>query len=209
MRKRLTYANVAATLALALAMSGGAYAAQRYLINSTRQISPKVLKKLRGARGPRGEVGELGPIGPQGEKGLTGPKGQRGEPGPQGISATSSLTSGSTESGDFEVGTAAGKPAESLQGVVSLPIPLSAPIESAKIEFTTTTAPTEHCAGPGSAAKGYLCIYAAATTNLTPAGVFDPESTTAGSGRYGFGTTWTVGSEGPARVYGTFSVQAP
>ena len=42
-RSRLTYANVAVTLALVLAMSGGAYAADRYLITSTKQIKPKVL----------------------------------------------------------------------------------------------------------------------------------------------------------------------
>ena len=54
MRKHLTYANVAATLALVFAMSGGALAAKHYLINSTKQINPKVLKKLRGAKGTTG-----------------------------------------------------------------------------------------------------------------------------------------------------------
>jgi hypothetical protein len=34
-RKRLTYANVAMTLALVFAMTGGAYAAKHYLITST------------------------------------------------------------------------------------------------------------------------------------------------------------------------------
>jgi hypothetical protein len=46
MRRRLNYANVTATLALFFAMSGGALAAKRYLINSTKQINPKVLKAL-------------------------------------------------------------------------------------------------------------------------------------------------------------------
>jgi hypothetical protein len=50
-QKRITYANVAATLALVFSMSGGALAATHYLINSTKQISPKVLKKLKGPRG--------------------------------------------------------------------------------------------------------------------------------------------------------------
>jgi hypothetical protein len=44
--KRFSYANVVATLALVLAMSGGALAASHYLITSTKQISPRVLKKL-------------------------------------------------------------------------------------------------------------------------------------------------------------------
>ena len=46
MRKYLTYANVTATLALIFAMSGGALAAKHYLVSSTSQISPKVLKSL-------------------------------------------------------------------------------------------------------------------------------------------------------------------
>jgi hypothetical protein len=46
MRRHLTYANVAATLALVFSMSGGALAAKHYLIDSTKQISPKVLKSL-------------------------------------------------------------------------------------------------------------------------------------------------------------------
>jgi len=69
-RTRLTYANVAATLALVFSMTGGALAAKHYLINSTRQINPKVLKKLKaklkgktGARGPAGAPGSEGPPG--------------------------------------------------------------------------------------------------------------------------------------------------
>jgi hypothetical protein len=50
-RIRLSYANVVATLALVLAMSGGAIAATHYLITSTKQISPRVLKKLKGFQG--------------------------------------------------------------------------------------------------------------------------------------------------------------
>ena len=60
-RKHLSYANVVATLALVFAMSGGALAAQHYLVNSTKQINPKVLKKLRGRPGARGGFGATGP----------------------------------------------------------------------------------------------------------------------------------------------------
>src|SRR5437870_10064689 len=46
-----------ATLALVFAMSGGALAAHHYLINSTKQISPKVLKKIEGGHGSTGAAG--------------------------------------------------------------------------------------------------------------------------------------------------------
>lgn len=78
MRKRLTYANVAATLALVFAMSGGALAANNYLISSTKQISPKVLKKLKGARGKTGATGANGAAGSPGAPGGTGKEGPRG-----------------------------------------------------------------------------------------------------------------------------------
>jgi hypothetical protein len=80
-RSHLTYANVAATLALLFAMAGGAVAATHYLITSTRQISPKVLKELKGAAGAPGPAGSRGT---NGANGTTGEKGERGEPGPEG-----------------------------------------------------------------------------------------------------------------------------
>jgi hypothetical protein len=81
MRRHLSYANVAATLALVFAMSGGALAANSYLINSTKQINPKVLKKLKGNAG---KSGKTGPAGATGATGATGPQGATGKEGPQG-----------------------------------------------------------------------------------------------------------------------------
>ncbi|HEX9482468.1 MAG TPA: hypothetical protein VF927_10235 [Solirubrobacteraceae bacterium] len=78
MRKRLTYANVTATLALVFSMTGGALAAKHYLINSTKQINPKVLKKLHGKAGPQGPRGTQGAQGTQGIQGSAGPEGQSG-----------------------------------------------------------------------------------------------------------------------------------
>jgi hypothetical protein len=68
-RRHLTYANITATLALVFAMSGGALAAKHYLITSTGQISPKVLKNLRHKAGPRGPTGAAGPAGKEGPSG--------------------------------------------------------------------------------------------------------------------------------------------
>jgi Collagen triple helix repeat (20 copies) len=87
-RRHLTYANVTATLALVFAMSGGALAAKHYLINSTKQISPKVLKALRGRTGKPGATGKEGPAGKEGAPGATGkegPRGPEGAPGPTGL----------------------------------------------------------------------------------------------------------------------------
>jgi hypothetical protein len=80
-RRRMTWANVAMTLALVFAMSGGAFAAKKYLITSTKQISPKALAQLKGAKGA---AGERGPQGPQGEKGANGSNGTNGTPGAKG-----------------------------------------------------------------------------------------------------------------------------
>jgi hypothetical protein len=74
-RRHLSYANVVATMALVFAMGGSAIAAKHYLITSTGQISPKVLKKLEarlahnlkpGAAGKQGATGKEGAVGKEG-----------------------------------------------------------------------------------------------------------------------------------------------
>ncbi|HEY5194652.1 MAG TPA: hypothetical protein VIJ39_12370 [Solirubrobacteraceae bacterium] len=126
--KRFTYANVALTLALVLTMSGGAYAASKYIITSTKQISPKVIKALEGKTGSKGQAGTPGPaglagskgetgaagakgdVGPVGEKGEAGPTGPQGPQGPQGHPGekgesgfTETLPSGKTETGEWSL----------------------------------------------------------------------------------------------------------
>jgi hypothetical protein len=87
-RKRFTYANVAMTLALVFAMSGGAFAAGKYLITSTKQIKPSVLASLKGAAGKTGPAGAAGPAGPQGPQGPAGNTGSNGANGTNGESVT-------------------------------------------------------------------------------------------------------------------------
>jgi len=72
------------TLALVFAMSGGALAAKHYLITSTKQISPKVLKKLKGNRGPAGKDGVNGVNGKDGVNGVNGKDGVNGVNGKDG-----------------------------------------------------------------------------------------------------------------------------
>jgi hypothetical protein len=93
LRRRFTYANVAMTLALVFAMSGGAYAAKHYLITSTKQISPKVLKALQGKAGPAGAAGAQGPAGPQGPAGANGKDGANGANGTNGANGKSVASS--------------------------------------------------------------------------------------------------------------------
>lgn len=82
-----------AFVALLIAMTGTAFGARQYLVTTTKQISPRVIKKLhgkqgkRGARGPSGAQGTRGPVGetgPAGSAGATGPSGGEGPAGPPG-----------------------------------------------------------------------------------------------------------------------------
>ena len=120
-RRRLTYANVAMTVALVLAMSGGAFAAGKFLITSTKQISPKVLKSLQGkagrtgAAGAQGPAGPAGPAGPQGPVGPGGAAGAPGAKGENGVSVTSAAVAKSSSTcnkqGGSEFTSATGKTA--------------------------------------------------------------------------------------------------
>ena len=83
LRPRLTYANVAATLALVFAMGGSAVAASHYLITAKKQISPKALKEIA-ASGKPGAAGASGPAGPEGKQGAEGKPGPEGRVGPKG-----------------------------------------------------------------------------------------------------------------------------
>jgi hypothetical protein len=105
--ERPSYANVTSTAALVIALGGGtAWAAQRYLITSTRQIKPSVLKALHrakgrtGAAGPAGPIGATGPGGPVGPIGATGPIGVTGPAGAvAGYSAVDSAKTPATTDG--------------------------------------------------------------------------------------------------------------
>ena len=77
-RRHLSYANIAAALALVFSMSAGADAATHYLINSTKQINPKVLRRLKGKIGATGAIGVSGPGGREGSPGKTGSAGAIG-----------------------------------------------------------------------------------------------------------------------------------
>ncbi len=111
-RTHSSVSRLVAVVALVFAMTGGALAANKYLITSTKQIKPSVLKKLQGKAGPKGAQGApgtpgvpgaqgpAGPAGPKGETGAQGPagSGSKGEPGAKGATGATGVT-GATVTG--------------------------------------------------------------------------------------------------------------
>ncbi len=100
-RKRLTFTNVALALVLVFAMTGGAYAAKKYVITSTKQISPAVLKQLQGKAGSAGTPGAQGPAGPAGPAGTNGTNGtgKNGQNGANGNNGSTGSTGGTGPKG--------------------------------------------------------------------------------------------------------------
>jgi hypothetical protein len=236
-RPRLTYANVAATLALLLAMGGGAFAATHYLITSTKQISPRVLSQLRGKRGPAGKTGKTGkpgkpggktgkrgrrgpggPMGPPGPIGIQGPdgsegkKGAKGLTGPPGPGALSPLPSGESESGLYGM-SAGASPGNAVFDAVTFPVILALPIPETNVIYVRAGATKEHCAEPGTADRGYICLY----SNNDEAEDHAPEPTvhnieaigaTFGAGPRGFVLEWNPPVANSFDI-GRYTVTAP
>jgi Collagen triple helix repeat (20 copies) len=89
-------ASIIASLALFFALGGTAMAARHYLLTSTSQIKPSVLKALKGnvgTEGPAGLAGAAGKAGPAGEQGSPGNRGQQGPSGASGTSVVARVRS--------------------------------------------------------------------------------------------------------------------
>jgi hypothetical protein len=210
--RHLKYANVVATLALVFAMGGTAVAAKHFLISSTSQINPKVLKKLKGNTGKTGAKGTSGTNGTNGTNGATGATGAEGAKGTAGLSALAPLPSGQTESGEYGFGLAGGVSGEFVSNAVSFPIPLLEGAPPSHVIFTTTSVPVAHCAGPGKAEQGYVCIYSFNAIGVTfpPVATFGVDGgteVTPGTGRFGFIMEWKT-TAGHPFAWGTYSVNA-
>lgn len=138
-RKRVTYANVAVTLALVFAMSGGAYAASHYVITSTKQIKPSVLKSLQG------KPGKTGPTGPAGTAG-TGTPGAQGPQGPAGTNGTNGTN---------------GAPGES---VTNKALPKGAPCPEGGAEFKVGNGAATHACNGTNGTTGFTATLPAEAT---------------------------------------------
>ena len=91
LRRHLSYANMAATLAVVFAMSGGAYALSGGAHQPagsantlTAHVAKKVKKRSKRSVGTRGPAGPAGSAGPQGSAGVQGPVGEKGPAGEKG-----------------------------------------------------------------------------------------------------------------------------
>jgi hypothetical protein len=97
--------------ALVLAMTGGAFAAGHYLITSVKQISPRVLKSLRGKQGRRGLRGATGAAGKNGTNGTNGANGTDGTNGTGPALAVTNVagvvTTSLTDTGEHSIATLA------------------------------------------------------------------------------------------------------
>jgi hypothetical protein len=236
---RVNATSVIAVLALVFAMTGGAYAASKYVITSTKQISPKVLKSLRGASGKAGangangvqgpagpagsagagSAGPVGPVGPAGPAGAPGAKGAAGPTGPEGnIKAT--LLKGATETGSWTAQVSPGNTTANAFSSISFAIPLESALDKEHVFFVEpeSTAHEKEC--PGSvedplAEKGDLCVYAHIMASVLPAEgvIHDPSSSenSAGNGAARTGAFLTFAPEGTEGgvAWGTWAVSAP
>ena len=91
-RRHINATTVVAVVALVFAMTGGAFAASKFLITSTKQIKPSVLASLKGkagAKGAAGPAGAQGAAGAQGPAGTAGPAGKDGAAGANGTNGAS------------------------------------------------------------------------------------------------------------------------
>ena len=237
-RKRLTYANVVATLALVFAMSGGAYAASKFLITSTKQIKPSVLASLKGKSGAAGAAGAQGPAGPGGAQGPAGAAGKEGAPGkegPQGKEGVAgkngtngkegspwtdggTLPHEATETGAWAL--APQPPGESPLPLfayvsISFNVPLSAPLGEGHTVFVNSgEVGTGGCAGgtaeTPTAEAGYLCVYYGQVTGIAPYQIHNPARA---EEKDGAGTAGALLLLGPLEhgegAAGTWAVTAP
>lgn len=197
LRKRLSYANVTASLALFMTLGGVGYAASQLPNNSvgTKQLKANAVTSGKVKNGtllkadfkagqiPAGAKGNTGPAGPAGPAGAVGATGATGAAGP----LLTVLASGQTLKGYLMPWGQAAAANELATASVSFQFPLAVAPTPHYIQFGTanpagcTGTPTEPAADPGN-----LCIWEIqAPTNTTIRGMNGPGGDNTAS-RFGF-----------------------
>lgn len=143
-RGRLTYSNVIATIALFLAIGGGAFAASALKKNSvkSKQIAPKAVKSADIARGAvkTDKLANKSVTAAKLASGLS-TQGPQGPPGPSGASIfDGSIPSGKTVTGLFVLDGYAGGPGNQVREGISFPVPAPAALEDATVGIGTGSA---------------------------------------------------------------------
>ena len=222
-RERLTYANVAASLALFLTFGGVGYAATQLPSNSvgTSQLKPNAVTSSKVKNGtllksdfksgqiPSGKKGATGAPGPAGPVGPAGPTGAQGVPGP----LARTVPSGVTIRGSwalFQYATVG-----SFLGA-SASYPVTLPAVPTGLLFVPTGTTVGHCAGSvnnPTADPGYVCVYRgySAGVQLTPNPFLDnPENGSRSiPSVHGFIVEDTATGTGTALDWGTYAYTAP
>ena len=223
----LTYANVMATIAVFVALGGGAYAATQLPKNSVgpaqikkNAVSAAKIKKnsvssskvkdgslSAGDFKPGEVVGAAGPAGPKGDRGDSGAAGRDGAPGPAGPFPEGNLPRGKTLRGNYSVAYRAGAATEQAQDAVSF-------------GFMLAAAPTPHYIKTGDAvpadcgataevapAPGHLCVYEANAANrVSTCIVWNNALSCDQTNRFGFGLNVQSTAAGATQVGGTWAV---
>lgn len=205
-------AMTVALLALFIAMGGSAVAANHYLISSSKQISPKLLKKLKGRTGPIGPKGLTGVQGPQGSPGVQGQAGQN-------LTAATPLPSGKSESGAFSAGGGADNGFEYAAGKFSYGYigagityvqPLATPIPNKNIiDIKSSSQVTTECPEVGKAALGYLCLYNYVSSDVQAGYGYSSDTGYFSSPSPGVVLYWEVEQAGEPYAGGEYTVTAP
>jgi|SRR5215218_3454821 len=177
LRNRIGVPGIISVVALVFAMAGGAYAAKKYVITSTSQIKPSVLKALKGQAGPAGAPGAPGAAGAKGDRGEVGANGTNGTNGTNGVdgspwTAGGTLPGNATETGVWGAGFRAA-------GLYLDPISFQIPLEEApKAVLVAAGASKPGCPGiedgAPTAEPGTLCIYQTVETKGTAQATLKP-----------------------------------
>ena len=219
MRRHLSYANVAATLALVFAMGGGAYAAVTSIPGSDgiihgcyskssgvlRLVGSKKRCSKRETAIAFSQRGRDGASGPAGVAGLPGTPGQQGAPGP----VTGLLARGVTLRGTYSVRDQAGAPSADLSVPISWGFSLALAPATHLIP-AGSPAPSGCAGGTGSAPAadpGNLCIFETGGTNVSSVVVFDPVTAAFNTSEpYGTGLIVTATAAGEFGSFGSWAV---
>jgi hypothetical protein len=215
--RRPSPALVVACLALFVASTGTSIAANHYLITSTKQIKPSVIKQLKGAKGPRGQSvsGLTGPQGPKGDTGATGVTGSTGATGATGPAGPTGAAGAAGATGSTgATGVTGTNGTNGAQGPTGPQGPVGATGVTGSTGATGATGPAGPTGAAGAAgATGSTGATGVTGTNGTngvqgPTGPQGPVGATGVTGSTGAtGATGPAGPTGAAGAAGATGVQ--